>query len=355
MESISHLSTLKGPIRSLKSEPMLFRLFEEVVVGSAEEPALIFEDFGAVKTTSYHDLNATANRIARLIKATIMEKSIPRNADGDYIVAICMQPSDKLISVLLAVWKAGAAYLPLVPTFPALRIEHILRESKPALVIYENEDKSFGAVSKFSVKELFCLSHEYDSGNLEDQWQFKAFPYSRTEQVGIFKTALTFVDSVSEIWGPLLNGLSILVVKKETTKDPEEMVALLEKYQIERLVLVPTLLRSLLMFLELKKDKNALSNLKIWVCSGETLSVSLAEEFFKYFPENSEHKLCNFYGSTEIMGDVSFHVIRSRSQLKHETKVPIGGPVDNTILYLLDRDYRPVTAGDVGELFVSGY
>ncbi|XP_017775260.1 PREDICTED: LOW QUALITY PROTEIN: dimodular nonribosomal peptide synthase-like, partial [Nicrophorus vespilloides] len=168
-------------------------------------------------------------------------------------------------------------------------------------------------------------------------------------------TALTFVDSVSEIWGPLLNGLSILVVKKETTKDPEEMVALLEKYQIERLVLVPTLLRSLLMFLELKKDKNALSNLKIWVCSGETLSVSLAEEFFKYFPENSEHKLCNFYGSTEIMGDVSFHVIRSRSQLKHETKVPIGGPVDNTILYLLDRDYRPVTAGDVGELFVSGY
>ncbi|XP_017786492.1 PREDICTED: tyrocidine synthase 3-like [Nicrophorus vespilloides] len=359
MESISHLSTLKGPIRSLKSETNLCRLFEEVVVGSAEEPALIFE--------------------------------VPRNADGDYIVAICMQPSDKLISVLLAIWKAGAAYLPLDITLPDSRIEHILRESKPALVIYENKDESFGAVFAFSANELFCLSQKYDSENLEDrltfekddlaivlytsgstgvpkgvrlphnvllnrlQWQFKAFPYSRTEQVGIFKTALTFVDSVSEIWGPLLNGLSILVVKKENTNDPEKMVALLEKYQIERLVLVPTLLRSLLMFLELKKDKNALSNLKIWVCSGETLSVSLAEDFFKYFPENSERKLCNFYGSTEIMGDVSFHVIGSRSQLKHETKVPIGGPVDNTILYLLDRNYRPVTAGDVGELFVSGY
>ncbi|XP_017771670.1 PREDICTED: dimodular nonribosomal peptide synthase-like, partial [Nicrophorus vespilloides] len=173
MESISHLSILKGPIRSLKSELNLCRLFEEVVVGSAEELALIFEDRGAVKTTSYHDLNATANRIARLIKATIVEKSIPRNADGDYIVAICMQPSDKLISVLQAVWKAGAAYLPLDPTFPASRIEHILRESKPALVIYENEDKSFGTVSKFSVKELFYLSHEYDSGNLEDRLSSK--------------------------------------------------------------------------------------------------------------------------------------------------------------------------------------
>ncbi|XP_017774372.1 PREDICTED: N-(5-amino-5-carboxypentanoyl)-L-cysteinyl-D-valine synthase-like [Nicrophorus vespilloides] len=124
MGSIPHLSILKGPSRSLKSETNLCRLFEQVAVGVSEKPALVFEDLGEVKKTSYHDLNATANRIARLIKATIVDKSIPRNADGDYIVAICMQPSDELISVLLAVWKAGAAYLPLDPTFPASRIEY---------------------------------------------------------------------------------------------------------------------------------------------------------------------------------------------------------------------------------------
>ena len=61
------------------------------------------------------------------------------NQDGDWIIAVCMMPSDNLVKVLLAIWKAGAAYLPLDPTFPPNRIEHILNESKPVLVIYDNE------------------------------------------------------------------------------------------------------------------------------------------------------------------------------------------------------------------------
>lgn len=108
------------------------------------------------------------------------------------------------------------------------------------------------------------------------------------------------------------------------------------------------------MYLDMKgPNDNPLKNLKTWVCSGETLVPSLAEEFFKYFPDN-EYQLCNFYGSTEIMGDVTYHVMSNRQQLKNQDKVPIGLPVDNTIIYLLDQDYRPVKAGDVGELFVSG-
>lgn len=73
----------------------------------------------------------------------------------------------------------------------------------------------------------------------------------------------------------------------------------------------------------LQKQNAALINLKLWICSGETLVASLAEEFFKYFPEN-EHKLCNFYGSTEIMGDVTYHIISSLKELKQLEKVPIG-------------------------------
>lgn len=63
-------------------------------------------------------------------------------------------------------------------------------------------------------------------------WQFKAFPYSDTEKVCVFKTALTFVDSVSEIWGPLMKGLSLLVIPKEVTKDPERLIEALEKYKV---------------------------------------------------------------------------------------------------------------------------
>lgn len=68
------------------------------------------------------------------------------------------------------------------------------------------------------------------------QWQFKTFPYSETEEIGVFKTALTFVDHVSEIWGPLISGLSILIVPKSTTKDPEKLVYILEKYKVCRVI-----------------------------------------------------------------------------------------------------------------------
>lgn len=143
------------------------------------------------------------------------------------------------------------------------------------------------------------LPHSIVQNRLE--WQWRRFPYSSTEVYGIFKTALTFVDSVTEIWGPLLNGMTLIVVPKEVTKNPSSLVSILEEYKIERLVLVPTLLRSLLMYLSLQEDSNTklLYNLKIWVCSGEPLSIQLAKEFFDYFEEGT-HTLCNFYGSTEV-------------------------------------------------------
>lgn len=147
--------------------------------------------------------------------------------------------------------------------------------------------------------------------------------------------------------------MAILVIPKEITKDPERLVDALEKFKIERLVLVPTLLRAILMYLDLQNEPNLLFNLKIWVCSGEILSTVLAESFFDYFKEGT-HVLCNFYGSTEIMGDVTYFICESKAQMKSFDKVPIGFPVDNTAIYILDNDLSPVKAGDTGEMFVSG-
>lgn len=143
------------------------------------------------------------------------------------------------------------------------------------------------------------------------------------------------------------------MIPKCVTKDPTQLVAILQKYEIERLVLVPTLLKSLLIYLSLKKDANLLSKLKLWVCSGETLPASLANEFYDYFPEN-EYMLCNFYGSTEIMGDVTHYVCRGKDQLCNYINVPIGYPIFNTTIYILDADRKPVKVGERGELFVSG-
>jgi acyl-coenzyme A synthetase/AMP-(fatty) acid ligase len=93
--------------------------------------------------------------------------------------------------------------------------------------------------------------------------------------------------------------------------------------QVQRLVLVPSLLRSLLLVLGFEANKRLLRHLKIWVCSGEPLPAQLAHDFFAHF-DSGDHMLCNFYGSTEVMGDVTYHVMRSAAEVKESAKVPIG-------------------------------
>ncbi|XP_024888646.1 uncharacterized protein LOC112465363, partial [Temnothorax curvispinosus] len=124
-------------------------------------------------------------------------------------------------------------------------------------------------------------------------------------------------------------------------------------FQIQRLVLVPSLLRSLLMYLNMRDNDNVLDRLKLWICSGEILSVALANQFFTTF-DNKSKILANFYGSTEVMGDVTYYLLSKQEQLQGMEKVPIGKPIDNCITYVVNKDLRLIPQGEVGELIVAG-
>ncbi|GAB0092883.1 uncharacterized protein DMENIID0001_079320 [Sergentomyia squamirostris] len=396
MGSLPQLSILKGSQKST-SVQQLHRIFEEKVdQGCGNKTAIIFNvDHLNERRINYNTLNSSANRLSATILNGVRERNVQVNQDGDWVIVVCMAPSDNLVTTLLSIWKCGAAYLPVDPSFPPNRIQHILEETKPVLIIHDSDvaTEAFGTFPAISFDALKRQSTDFSNANIKDDatlcgaepdptaiilytsgstgipkgvrlphsaignrlfWQWDEFPYSATESLGVFKTALTFVDHISEIWGPLLNEMTLLCITKENTKNPEKLVTLLEEHKVERLVLVPTLLKSILMFLGIQKsNKKLLQNLRIWVCSGETLSVSLAQEFFNYF-EEGKHVLCNFYGSTEIMGDVSYYICDTKKALQTMEKVPIGYPVDNTLLYLLDKDFKSVTLGEIGELFVAG-
>ena len=88
---------------------------------------------------SYNFLNSFTNRLAACIVKQLEARGAQPNQDGDFVIAVCMPPSDQLVAALLAIWKAGAAYLPLDVTFPLNRIDHIVKESKPVLVIHDDD------------------------------------------------------------------------------------------------------------------------------------------------------------------------------------------------------------------------
>lgn len=393
MGSLPRMSVVSGGRAVVPAAPLPTHLAR---LAASQETALVYSDETCNARISYVEMEAQTNAIAKALSKRA--RPTGANRDGDYVIAVCMQPTHNTVLTLLATWKTGAAYVPMEPSFPQARISHILQDAEPALVIYDDSanpamfagsgipsvsfEELIQEASGLSAEELKSpevLAHAgtdsiaivlYTSGSTGVPkgvrlpysaicnrlwWQFRTFPYSNTEKTCVWKTALTFVDSVCEIWGPLLHGRTLLILSKETTRDPQKLVRVLAENQVERLVLVPTLLRSILMYLSLTPSERPLQYLKLWVCSGETLSKELTTQFFRYFGDNGGYKLANFYGSTEVMGDVTYYVLEKLNQLDVYNTVPIGSPLDNCAVYLLDEEMNPARETEPGEVWVAGH
>jgi enterobactin synthetase component F len=345
-------TTLIGPI-------------EAQAVRTPNAPALVFDG----TTLSYAELNARANRLARHL--------IERGAGPGAVVGVALPRSLDLVISLLAVVKAGAAYLPLDPDHPAQRLADMLEDAAPVcavtdhgrrlpsgvdppLVVLEGLDLS--AYPACDPARALTPSHPayviYTSGSTGRpkgvvvshgaidnrlRWMQHAYPLTADDKV-LQKTPASFDVSVWEFFWALRVGATLVVAEPGGHRDPAYLAWLIKEERITTCHFVPSMLQ---LFLAEPSTASVAATLRQVFCSGEALPRDTARTFGQRL---AGVRLHNLYGPTEAAVDVSFHEVLPG----HDGPVPIGAPVWNTRLYVLDAALQPCPPGVPGELYLAG-
>ena len=321
---------------------------------------------------TYGDLDAEANRVAH---------RLDRIGARETLVAVCLERSALLDIALLGILKAGSAYVPLDPGYPRERLDYMLRDSGATHVVTSEGlcdrlpsgsarrlllDRSDLAGESDVTPERACEAGSvayamYTSGSTgrpkavlgthrgilnRVRWMERRFAWGPGDRC-CQMTSSSFVDSVWEIFGPLLGGVPLVVAAPGLETEPARLVHFLRGESITRLVLVPALLRAVLDVLEASGD--GLPALRVCVSSGEPLAPPLAQRALAALPGS---RLLNLYGSSECAADISAHEVVA--PVDADRPVPVGRPIDNTRIYVLDGGLEPVPIGVTGELYAAG-
>ena len=344
-------------------------------------------------------MNRRANVVARVLRTRLLEH-YGGHLEGPVKVVVDMEPSEHVVVALLAVLKAGAVYVPMDSHSAINRVRYMLNDLQPSCLlgdcssVFTREADSVwsryfvlgmedlcqtmgeGMVPEDNLadEEMFevtdRLSIIYTSGSTGNpkgvilshksainriQWQWDTFPSSDKER-GCFKTSLMFVDSLVEIFSSVLQLVSMVIAPRGTASNPEVLVQLLETHQVSRLIMVPSMLRSLLFYLSIAGGATRLPALRLWISNSETLQPNLLEKFFQVF--SCGRTFANLYGSTETMADVTYEIYESLHDIQkkcYDNNLSIGRPMSNNHVYIVTEQAGLALPGDIGEIAVSGH
>ena len=351
-------------------------LLHELVQSQAEaKPGAVALVFEGTQLT-YAELNGRANQLAHFLRA--------RGVGPESRVGVLMERSIELVVSLLAVLKAGAAYVPFDPEYPQERLRFMLRDSRAEVLLTQQSLlQQFDWLPEHPVESVAVdaagseisqhpagspppaqLSPDnlayiiYTSGSTGQPkgamnthraivnrllWMQESYRLTPDDRV-MQKTPFSFDVSVWEFFWPLLTGARLVLARPGGHRDTAYLVELIEGAQVTTLHFVPTMLQ---VFLE-EPTLASCRSLRQVMCSGEALSVELVNRFHERLAGVELH---NLYGPTEAAVDVSYFHCQAGAELR---SIPIGRPVSNTQLYVLDRALQPVPVGVSGELYIGG-
>ncbi|AFV87764.1 non-ribosomal peptide synthetase [Alteromonas mediterranea] len=346
------------------TEETVLDLIEQQVHMRPDAIALRFDNVDL----SYRQLDERANKIAHYLLA--------QGVKPNQRVAVYLERSPDMVAGILGIAKAGSAYVPLDSSYPKDRLAFMLDDSNAVCLLshsklpqlnfashrtlyldtWQGDNVSIRTPNRDNLQQNLAYVI-YTSGSTGKPkgvmvnhrslfnrivWMQKKFDIGPTERI-IQKTPLSFDVSVWEVFLPLITGATMILLEQEKHKDPGYLYEVMQNESVSICHFVPAMLRS---FLQSRQDFD-LGSLKTVFCSGEELTVSLLNHFYQHI----DAQLINLYGPTECTVDVSYWICDPRH---NGNLVPIGKPITNTQLYVLNHDLNALPPGYAGELCIGG-
>ena len=365
----------------------LYQLFEAQVDKTPDNIALVFED----QQLTYQQLNLRANQLARQIRATYQQRH-GSTLSPDTLIALYLDRSLEMIISILAVLKAGGAYVPIAPEYPQSRTLFILEDTKAPLLLTQSHytGQLDGWISKLKEQPPVLIATDqmsdmesyvtenlspvskaqdlayviYTSGTTGNpkgvmlshcsavnriHWMQTKYPLTDKDKI-LQKTPYSFDVSVWEFfWGHWV-GATLVVATPAMHKEPAQLYNLMQACEITTVHFVPSMLNVFCDFLQDKHYKFPETVRQIF-CSGEVLAKKHVEHFRNISPVDRNCQVYNLYGPTEAAIDVTFFNCSQNNQV---INIPIGKPVHNTQLYVLDNKLGLAPISVPGELYIGG-
>ena len=334
---------------------------------------------------TYQELNQKANQLAHYLQTL----GVAKNS----LVGLFLERSPNMVVAVLGILKTGAAYVPLDRENPSARLAYILEDSQIKILLTESElendlprvnslesilciDRDWHAIEQQSIDNLNVnlnpedLAHVvYTSGStgkpkgvMISQGNLSHYAYSlqialniTPDDVYLHRGSIALIVSARQLLMPLAQGATVSILTTADKKDPLKMFELIKEHGVTIVDRVPSFWRNfsgILDSLNVEHRQSLMDNqIRLVAAGGEQVSLEIYQCWRKLF--KSEVKLANIYGQTEGTGVVTIYYIPEQMERQFKS-LPVGSPIPNMRVYVLDKELQPVPIGVTGEIHISG-